>query len=444
MFKDKKVLVVGMARSGIAAAESLIEAGAKVIINDSKTEEQIGDVLNSISNRVYKKLLGQQPSNMEQYDLVVLSPGVPKNLPFIVEANDKNVEIIGELELGYLLSMGTFYGITGTNGKTTTTTLTYEIFKAASRDVHAVGNIGKAVVSVAKDTTKDTELITEVSSFQLESVNKFNVHIAAVLNLAPDHLNRHITMENYVDAKCNLFANQTSEDYLILNFDDEKTRELSKRDIKSKIVYFSKSKLSEGVYVDDGIIYFDKEKIMSISDIFILGNHNLENVLAAVGIAYLAGIEPEVIALAVSKFKGVEHRVEFVGTFNGVDCFNDSKGTNPEASIVAVNSMNKPTILIAGGLDKGSVFDEFVQTFKGKLKLLILLGDTKEIIKEAAVKHGFSKIMLVKDMEEAVDAAFENSSAGDALLLSPACASWDMYESFEIRGEHFKSCVTKR
>lgn len=444
MFKDKKVLVVGMARSGIAAAERLIEVGAKVIINDSKTEEEIGEVLSPISNKVFKKILGGQPRNMEEYDLVVLSPGVPKHLPFIVEAYDKNVEVIGELELGYLLSKGTFYGITGTNGKTTTTTLTYEIFKKAYEDVYAVGNIGKAVVSVSKDTNDDTHMITEVSSFQLESVNKFNVHIAAVLNLAPDHLNRHKTMENYVDAKCNLFKNQTPNDYLILNYDDEMTRELSNRKVKSKIIYFSKSKLPEGAYVDSGVIYFDDTKIMEVSDIFILGNHNLENVLAAVSISYLAGIKPEIISKAVSEFRGVEHRVEYVGNILGVDCFNDSKGTNPEASIVAVTSMKKPTILIAGGQNKGSEFDEFVKTFDNNLKLLVLLGETKYIIKETAERYGFTRIVLVNDMDEAVDVSFKNLSVGDALLLSPACASWDMYDSFEVRGNHFKNLVLKR
>ncbi len=448
MFNNKKVLVVGMARSGIAAVECLYRAGAQIVINDSKSEAEIKDEIKAIIDKVSGKVLGCQPSDLGQYDYVVLSPGVPTHLPFILEAKALNVPVIGELELGYLLTKGTFYGITGTNGKTTTTTLTNLIFKEAGLDAYAVGNIGKAIASVSHETDENSHLITEVSSFQLESVKDFNVHIAAVLNLAPDHLNRHKTMENYIDAKCRLFQNQKENDFLILNYDDLLTRDLAKRKIKSKVLYFSRTKeLDEGLFVrgEHIIAKFETEEVvMPLSDIFILGNHSLENVLAAASIAYLAGITAACIAKAVSKFTGVEHRIEYVGNVLGVDCYNDSKGTNPESSIVAVNSMTKPTVLIAGGLDKGSVFDEFVRTFEGKLKSLVLLGDTKEIIKETALKYGFKDIVLVATMEEAVDFAFENCVEGDALSLSPACASWDMYESFEVRGEHFKTCVLKR
>ena len=454
MYKDKKVLVVGMAKSGIAAVNRLVDLGAKVTINDSKSEEDLKEVINSISKSISNKILGKQPVDLSIYDLVILSPGVPTDLEFIKKAKDLNIEVIGEFELGYRLSKGIFYGITGTNGKTTTTTLTALIFEEEKKNnpskyssVYAVGNIGKAIVSVSKETDEKSALITELSSFQLESVNEFNVHIAAILNLTEDHLNRHKTMEKYIDAKCNIFKNQTEEDFLVLNYDDILTRNLTNRNIKSKVVFFSrKRKVENGFYIENNKIYADfneKVEIMKVSDILVPGNHNLENVLAASAISYLAGIKPKIISLATSKFNGVEHRLEYLGELNGVDCYNDSKGTNPDSSIVAVNSMTKPTLLIAGGLDKGNAFDEFVKTFEGKVKLLILLGDTKFLIRDTALKYNFHKIILVENMKEAVRAALKNSISGDTILLSPACASWDMYTSFEARGNDFKKYLKK-
>ncbi len=435
MFKDKKVIVVGMARSGISAAKALIKAGAIVTVNDSKTDIELDFQV--------EKDFGGPPSHLD-YDFMVLSPGVPTDLPFVLEAKSK-LKVIGALEVGYLLSKGQFYGITGTNGKTTTTTLTYEIFKAAECDAYAVGNIGNSVASVAYDTTEKSHLITEVSSFQLESVDQFKVHIAAILNFAPDHLNRHKTMENYIESKCRIAENQTSEDYLLLNFDNEGTRTLDTKQFKSKIIYFSKTPIDQGFFIDGDVIvakFSEKVELLPLSLIHVPGDHNLENILAAVGVAYLAGVPIEAIHKAISEFRGVAHRIEYVGTHRGIKCYNDSKGTNPDSSIVAVKAMTAPTLLIAGGMDKGSEFDEFVSYFKN-VKSLILLGETKETIAEAAKKSGFDKIVYVDNMEEAVEKAFEIGEAGDLLLLSPACASWDMYPSFEVRGEHFKSCLEK-
>ncbi|MBI9011697.1 MAG: UDP-N-acetylmuramoyl-L-alanine--D-glutamate ligase [Clostridiales bacterium] len=440
MFKDKKVLVVGMARSGIAAAELLINAGAIVTLNDSKNQEEIEGIEGIIDKATCD--FGGKPSHLE-YDIMVLSPGVPTDLSFVIEAQEK-MTVLGALEVGYRLSKGVFYGITGTNGKTTTTTLTYEIFKAAGTDAYAVGNIGNPLAAVANQTTENSRLITEVSSFQLEMIDTFKAHIAAILNLAPDHLNRHKTMANYVSAKCRIAENQTEEDYLILNYDDLPTRELKIDTLKSKVVYFSKTKLEYGFYVDNGMIYAnlgDPVPIMPVEDINVPGPHNIENVLAAIAISYLAGISIEDISCGVRSFKGVAHRLEYVGTYHDMICYNDSKGTNPESSIVAVKSMAVPTVLIAGGMDKGSVFDEFVQTFDSHIKHLILLGETKQLIKETAVKYGYNTITLVENMEEAVALAFELGNSSEAILLSPACASWDMYPSFEVRGEHFKSCL---
>jgi UDP-N-acetylmuramoylalanine--D-glutamate ligase len=433
MFKGKNIIVVGMARSGIAAAELLIENGAIVTVNDSKS------TIDGIESLKAMRDLGGTPSHLN-YDMMVLSPGVPTSLPFVVEARKKML-VIGALEVGYRLSKGQFYGITGTNGKTTTTTLTYDIFNKANCDAYAVGNIGQPLASVAAKTTNQSHLITEVSSFQLESTDQFNVHIAAILNLAPDHLNRHKTMENYVNSKLRLTENQTSEDFVVLNYDDEPTRALG--GFKAKKVYFSKSPIQEGFYVEDGTIYADfngKVEIMPISTIKVPGPHNIENVLAAVAISYLAGIDIEHIKEAVSEFKGVEHRIEFVGVYNEMKCYNDSKGTNPESSIVALKSMQSPTLLIAGGMDKGSVFESFVASFD-RVKHLILIGETKELIAAEARKKGFNEITFVTTMDEAVKKAYELGEPGDIVLLSPACASWDMYASYEVRGEHFKSCL---
>lgn len=437
MFQNRKVIVVGLARSGLSAARALVKAGAYVTLNDSKTEvEGIEGIRAELD-------LGGQPSSLT-YDYMVLSPGVPTDLSFILKAKEAGVKILGALEVGFLLTKGHYYGITGTNGKTTTTTLTHEIFKQANLDAYAVGNIGKALASV-EDSTDKTHFITEVSSFQLESTQDFHVHIAAILNLAPDHLNRHKTMEAYVACKAKLVNNQTENDYVVLNYDDELTRKLS-LESPGKKLFFSKEPLDYGFYVEAGSIYAHLEKkvkLLEVKDIQLPGLHNLENILAACAIAYLAGIKAEDIRLGVINFTGVEHRIELVGHYHGLTCYNDSKGTNPESSIVALKSMTRPTLLIAGGMDKGSDFEVFVDTFKDKVKHAFLLGETKEIIADLAKSKDFYQFTFVETMEEAVEQAFELASDGDALLLSPACASWDMYPSYEVRGEHFKECLKK-
>lgn len=434
MFKDKKVIVVGLARSGIHAAERLIEAGAIVTLNDSK------ETVEGIEHLKATLDLGGKPSHLD-YDIMVLSPGVPTELDFVLKAKEK-MTVIGALEVGYQLSEGTFYGITGTNGKTTTTTLIHEIFMADEKDAYAVGNIGQAVAAVAHKTTKDSHLITEVSSFQLESIQDFHVKIGAILNFTPDHLNRHKTMENYVDSKCRLGENQTSNDYMLLNYDNQGTRDVADR-FKSQVIFFSKKPLEKGIFIENGFIVSNingYEQLLSIDTIKLPGDHNLENVLAAVGVAYLAGISTEAIKEAVSRYTGVAHRIEYVGSIKGMKCYNDSKGTNPDSSIVAVKSMKAPTLLIAGGMDKGSEFDEFVQTFE-RVKHLILIGETKQIIADTAERYGYNRYTFVETMEEAVALAMKLGESGDIVLLSPACASWDMYSSYEVRGEHFKKCL---
>jgi len=442
MIEGKKILVIGVARSGLASGQLAMKLGGLVTFNDSKADPTIDH------KDLYEQAnwdLGGPPQHIETYDMVILSPGVPTDLPFIDRARQAGVEVIGALEFGYRYTPGHYYAITGTNGKTTTTQLTYEIFAGGGLDAHAVGNIGYPVSSVGLKGHQAPHMITEVSSFQLESIVTFRPRVAAFLNIKPDHLNRHKTLENYFQAKCRIYENQEADDYLLLNYDDQELRAF-KPETSSQVLYFSKTPLDRGVYAEDGKIYVhleDKVEIMPVDEIKIVGDHNLENVLAAVGIAYLGGVSPQVIRRVVAAYRGVEHRIEYVGAFHGVDCYNDSKGTNPDATMVAVKAMAYPTVLIAGGMDKGSDFDELSLLYQGRLSNLILLGETKEQMKQAANKAGFKQVILVDNMEEAVEKAFEMANNEGRILLSPACASWDMYESYEVRGRDFKTCIEK-
>lgn len=448
MFNQKKVLVVGLAKSGIPAVRALKSLGAYVILHDAKAVENFKDLLLELEGQYDETCIGSKPQDVEALDFMILSPGVPTDLDFILKARAAGVQVIGELELGYQLAKGHFYGITGTNGKTTTTALTGEIFKASGKKVHVVGNIGVPVVEKALDSDTETCFITEVSSFQLESIQHFKCDISAILNITPDHLNRHKTMENYVDAKCRIFENHDENSLLVLNADNEGTLEIGKRPFRGTVIYFSRKIQPEhGVYVKDGLILVSdyrnnsEVEIMAVEDIFIPGPHNLENVLAAVAIAYYGGVEPKVIAQAVKDFKGIEHRVEFVKIHKGVTYFNDSKGTNPDSSIKAVEAMKQPTYLIAGGMDKGSTFDELIEVFGTTVKKMVVYGETADLLVETAMKHNFNEVVKVNDLEEAVHLCYKEACEGESVLLSPACASWDMYPSYEVRGDHFKSLV---
>lgn len=443
--KNKNVLVVGAARSGISTMEVLKELGATVVLNDIKTKEQLGALYIELEKDADDLILGAHPSDMSVFDLVVLSPGVPTDLPFIEKARELKIEIIGELELAYQNCLGTFVGITGTNGKTTTTSLVGEIFKQSGKSHSVVGNIGLPAISKALDATEETTMVTELSSFQLESIKLFRPKVAAILNLTPDHLNRHKTMEAYVDAKCRIFENQNEGDIVVLNYDNEPTRALKSR-ISSKIVFFSRKEiLDQGIFVENGdIVILDNEKrviVGRVEEIFIPGPHNLENVLAAVGLCYYSGVAVEDIMTAIKEFKGVEHRVEFVDVINGITFYNDSKGTNPDATIQAVRAMDDPTVLIAGGMDKGSDFNELIQSFGPEIIELVLIGETKDLIAETANKYGFTNVKKVETLKEAVELSFETAKEGYNVLLSPACASWDMYPSYEVRGDEFKDLV---
>ncbi|QEK11951.1 UDP-N-acetylmuramoyl-L-alanine--D-glutamate ligase [Crassaminicella thermophila] len=448
VIKDKRVLVIGLGISGIPTVNTLLSLGAKVTVNDKKTQEELKDILKELDTNKVDLILGKHPENMALFDLIILSPGVPTDLMFIQEARKMGVTIMGELELAYRLCEGKFVAITGTNGKTTTTALTGEIFKNAKKETYIVGNIGIAAISKIQEASADAIMVTEVSSFQLESIIDFKPKIAAILNITPDHLNRHKTMENYIKAKSNIFKNQDKNNYLVLNVDNEITYELRSL-AKSIVIPFSrKQKLEKGAYViDDYIVIKEENKkyeiICKVDELKIPGKHNLENALAAVAIAHWSGIDNKTIADTLRNFRGVEHRIEFVAEIEGVDFVNDSKGTNPDAAIRAIEAMKTPIVLIAGGMDKGSDFNEFLHSFQGKVKYLVLLGETAQKIKKTAQKNGFYEISIVENMEQAVQLAAKVAQVGDTVLLSPACASWDMYPSFEVRGKHFKECVNK-
>lgn len=444
--KGNKILVVGLARSGQAAIKVLTDMGAEVSVQDSSKEERFDPAyVKFYRDKGVTFYFNSLPEDMGAFDMIILSPGVSPELAFIQEAKDRGVEITGELELAYRVSKGHFVAITGTNGKTTTTTLTGNIFKASGRKTYVVGNIGTAAVTDAAVAEEQDWLVTEASSFQLETVKYFKPVISAILNLTPDHLNRHHTMKAYGEAKAKIFANQTSQGYLVINYDDKDCLALAK-DCKAKLVPFSrKEELPFGGFVRDGeIVIRDENKVVEIcriDELKIIGDHNVENVLAASCIAYFAGIDGETIRKAVMDFAGVEHRMEYLGLVDGVRYFNDSKGTNVDATITALKAIKENIILIAGGDGKDQDFDDLIKAFKGGVKHLVLLGKDAGRIAEAADKNGFNNIVFGKDMVECVAKAHDLAEAGDTILLSPACASWDMYDDFEQRGDHFRHCV---
>ena len=447
ILKDKKVLVVGLGKSGKAAARALNEAGAAVTVQDSKTAENLDtQFIQYMRNEGINSYLGSVPEDMSAYDMLVLSPGVPPALPHVAEAKKAGAEIIGELELAYRLGKGRFIGITGTNGKTTTTTLVGEIFRAAGRNTSVAGNIGDPVVDEANGSTEDDWLVTEVSSFQLETAADFRPEVSAILNLTPDHLNRHGSMEAYGAAKAKIAANQTKDDFLIINLDDPQAYALSEGTAATVIPFSRKTKPEAGAYLDGTEIKLRdldgaEHLICDRSELKIIGDHNVENVLAASAISFFAGIDPEVISAAVKEFPGVEHRIEFCGQVDGVDYYNDSKGTNVDAAVIALKALEKGIILIAGGDAKSQDFTALAEHFDGCVDALVLLGRDAAMIEEAAVKAGFTNIYKCKDMPECVRTAAGLAKPGSKVLLSPACASWDMYANFEQRGRHFKQCV---
>ena len=447
--KNKNVLVVGLGKSGIAAVQAMLRLQAKVAIQDVEKEEEIDPQLSSfLKGQGVTCYFDRIPPDMGEFDMLILSPGVSPELPFIEEARAKGVEIVGELEIAFRIGRGNYVAITGTNGKTTTTTLVGEIFKAAKRKTYVVGNIGVAVISASMDAEEDAWLVTETSSFQLERTKYFKPAVSAILNLTPDHLNRHHTMKAYGQAKAKIFANQSEDGYLVINYDDKVCYRLS-AGCRARVIPFSRrEELDLGAFILDGRIVIKNEEgniidICGIDQLRIIGDHNLENALAAAAIAYFSGIDEKTIGRAIGDFAGVEHRLEFCGEIEGVKYYNDSKGTNVDAAVTALKAVKENIVLIAGGDAKGQTFDSFIEAFCGRVKKLILLGRDAHFIQEAAQRHGFNDYVFCRDMDECVRKAYETAVPGDTVLLSPACASWDMYSNFEQRGKHFKDCVNR-
>lgn len=441
--KDKKVLVSGMAKSGVAAARLLKKLGAVVTLQDAKTEDKLGEEPAKLRKEGIELYLGANPDDIvEDMELLVMSPGVPTELPFVEKARAKGIEVIGEIELAYRFCNSPVVGITGTNGKTTTTTLVGDIVKAYIQNTYVVGNIGNPFADIALDTTKDGAVVAELSSFQLETIKYFKPKVSAVLNITPDHLNRHHTLEAYTQAKERVFENQTADDFCVLNANDEATLKMADK-TAAKVIFFSLNKpLDEGIYSDEKSIYIKAlgydEKILDIDELNILGGHNVENVMAAVGCSVAMGVPMDIIRKVLKEFMGVEHRIEYVRTINGVTYYNDSKGTNPDASIKAVLAMKRPICIIAGGYDKGVSFDEWIELFPGRVKFAAVIGAVSDQICASMDKIGFKSYQRAASFEEAMELCCKNAEDGDCVLLSPACASWDMFDSYEQRGRIFK------
>ena len=445
--KDKKVLVVGTGISGIAAAKLLLNKGAIVTLYDEKTtvnQEQIQDQLQA-DTKVSVICGTLSLTVINETDLLVLSPGVPVDQPWIVKMKENGIPVWGEIELAFLFDRGTTVAITGTNGKTTTTALTGEIMKTIYPEVFVVGNIGVPYTEMVTQTTETSVTVAEISSFQLETIQEFHPHVSAILNITPDHLNRHHTMENYIAVKAEIAKNQSKDDICILNYEDEALRKIGEN-LSCQVIWFSgKRRLIKGLFLENNHIIYCSEGtdtiIIDVGEMNIIGVHNYENAMAAIACGLSMKVPLSSIQKALMNFRAVEHRIEFVAEKNGVKYYNDSKGTNPDASIQAVRAMPAKTVLIGGGYDKGSEYDEWIESFNGKVSYLVLMGQTREKIAECARRHGFDSIVFVESMEEAVEFGKAHTEPGDCVLLSPCCASWGMFKNYEERGRIFKELV---
>lgn len=447
-FLNKNIIVLGAGISGIGVAKLCKKLGANVALSDTKPEEKIKFDLQELKNCGVTLLLGkpQEESMLDNLDYLIVSPGVPIGIEIIQKAKMRNIEVMSEIEVAYRLSKAPIYAITGTNGKTTTTALLGELMGLLGHKVAVGGNIGMALSAQAASVGKEDVVVAEISSYQLEGISKFKPKVAAILNLTPDHLARHGSIENYQNVKESIFSNQDINDYLVLNFDDEKVQSMAKR-AKGKVMFFSRlTQLAEGAFVENQqlVVVWNgvKYEICSIDALKIKGGHNVENALAAVAIAFLAGVKPVDMIRVLSSFPGVEHRIEPICTIDGVQYYNDSKATNPESAIKALESFAGHIILIAGGHDKNTDLTEFMQLIKQKVDALILFGAAAARFKKVAIENGIDNIHESGySMEDAVMAAYRLAKPPQVVLLSPACASFDMYDGFEERGRVFKRLV---
>lgn len=439
-FKGKNVLVIGLAKSGLAVGKLLKSLNANVVINDYKTLEENPEAI-ELGELGIDVVCGGHPLNLlDNVDIVVKNPGIPYSNPLVAKAAELKLPVITEVEIASILSEAEMIAITGSNGKTTTTTLVYEMLQNSSRIPLVAGNIGTVASEVVQQVTEKNILVTEVSSFQLMGTKQFHPKIAVLLNLFDAHLDYHGTKEEYGVAKANIFKNLTKDDFYIFNEDNEDVVALSKI-ANGHIFTFSVNKQVErGAYIKDNSIYFLDEKIIPIDEVVLPGRHNLENILAAICAAKLAGASNEQIIKVLTTFTGVKHRTQFVATIDKRKFYNDSKATNILATQVAVSAFQEPVILLAGGLDRGNDFDDLIPSLSN-IKGIVVFGQTAPKLIDAAKKANVKLIKQVKDLKEAVAVAYNNSTQGDVILLSPACASWDQFNTFEERGEAFIEAV---
>jgi len=445
--KDKLITVVGLGkRTGVETVKFLDKQGAKIIVTDTKQEAQLKEEIDALKGcKVNFDLGGHTLDLILKSDLIIISPGVPTDISLLQEARKSRIEIISEVELAYHFCKAPIIAITGTNGKTTTTTLIGEIFKATGRKTVVGGNIGRALIQDVPKLEKEDIVIAEISSFQLEEIKEFRPNISLFLNITPDHLDRHGSFEAYIEAKRKLLMNQTKDDYTILNYDDPIVRKFADN-TQGQVIFFSQQeKLVNGIYLKDNKIVANflerEEEIIDIKEIGIKGPHNLENALGAVASSLLMGASKGILVGVLKNFSGVEHRIEEVAVINGVRYINDSKGTNPIASMKAIETFDPPLVIIAGGKDKGSEFDDFAKVIREKVKGVVLLGETSDKIEASLKKIGYDSIYRVESIQESVKVATQLACGKGIVLLSPACASWDMFDNYEQRGREFKEAV---
>lgn len=444
-YRNKKILILGLAKSGFAVSQVLLDLGAQLVVNDAK---DLSDDLNAqaLQKRGVKIISGSHPDNLvdESFSYVIKNPGIPYSNPIVQQAESLKIPILTEPEIAYEISQAPFVAITGSNGKTTTTLLTTQMLATAvSGEAIAVGNIGVPMTDVAKSATKDDVLVAETSSFQLMGVTEFHPHVAAIVDIYPTHIDYHGTIEAYVDAKLKITKNQTAADFFVVNFDQKDVLQKEIAATKAQIVTFSMSDNEADYYLHDGEIFAKSGAKFAVADIKLPGRHNIQNILVAIAIAEIYHVQPESILHVLQTFSGVKHRLQFVTEIKDRKFYNDSKATNIEAATVAINSFDQPEVLIAGGLDRGFVFDDLIKPFKEHVRALVAYGETKELLADAAKKAGIQDIMIVEDLSEAVFAAWEISRENDIILFSPACASWDQFENFEQRGDVFIQNVEK-
>ncbi|MFB1081197.1 UDP-N-acetylmuramoyl-L-alanine--D-glutamate ligase [Jeotgalibacillus sp. JSM ZJ347] len=442
-YQNKKVLVVGLAKSGVAASLLLHKLGAFVTVNDWKPLSENKDAQQLLDQGI-KVICGSHPVELldEGFELIVKNPGIPYSNPLIKGAIAKGLPVLTEVELAYNISEAAIIGVTGTNGKTTTTTLIHEMITKDGKKSYAAGNIGTVASEVAQIAKKDEAMVVELSSFQLMGIKQFAPSISIITNIYDAHLDYHASKEEYVEAKAAITKNQTADDYLIVNADQDELMTAISQSKATLIPFSTKRYLDQGISTDGEQIFMNGEAVVSLNEIVLPGRHNLENIMAAIGAARIYGVSDESIRQVLSEFSGVKHRTQFVRAWNDIKFYNDSKATNILATQSALDAFQAPTILLCGGLDRGNSFDELAGSMSN-VKAAVVFGETADKMAEAANIAGVKSIVKVEDVKAAVAAASNAAESGDVVLLSPACASWDQYPTFEVRGDIFIEAVNK-